>query len=672
MASWITSDILAVAAGISERKSRQALENGISGRTWNGHTIEVTMVDAEHGGNAGKRYVVRVSSLPVDVQEKVREHLRNQIDPKVLRIDEKGLAEHNWKVDVIRPILAQPKGSPERQAEYYRLAGTERIGWRGKPVKLAFSTLKLWVKRYEENQGMQLCLAQIVRTDKGKQRVFVSREWQRAVPFDLSTREAIHNDLKIYVRSLIKGGAQRKQGRILASDKLKDMTEAYGFIINNPRRAEEVFRIPLNFWREEYAFKAVYRHLKDRKASEDDAPRVRRTVEGLAPMEVVVMDLHHINVLVRRENGSLATPKLLAFHDLGTYRVFCEIVFFEEGGGVRNSDIITAFTNMCQDPAFGVPQFLYADNGSEYGFADYLADALKLGSKVIAFNGEAERSRIIRAKPYNAAAKHVEGWFRQMNQQYFRHIAGWIDDDRMNPKRPTLGKLPAPFEGDFDALEATIRGQLTAYEHMPQQGALAGLSPAKRFREHVSNGWKAIVMNPDDLLTVFTKPETRFVRKHGIDLKGTSWTCDGLLEYFERQVLVHIPVYHGFSAVLVTDLDGNEIGVAVADREFNVLDARGAKESARRKSVRNKALTKLKNSVPDIDVGAALIEYGQKQMPVAPNEPDGVISVNRKSSSKRAILPVTPAKQNRKQAEEEQRLVDEARAMLAAATRKAS
>ncbi|WP_137128909.1 Mu transposase C-terminal domain-containing protein [Rhizobium sp. FY34] len=242
----------------------------------------------------------------------------------------------------------------------------------------------------------------------------------------------------------------------------------------------------------------------------------------------------------------------------------------------------------------------------------------------------------------------------------------------MNPKRPALGKLPAAFSDGFEALCATIYGHLTAYEHMPQKGALGGKSPAMKFREHVNAGWKATVMNPVDLLTVFTKPETRVVRKHGIGLKGAVWTCDGLLRHFERQVLVHVPVYHGFSEVLVTDINGNEIGVAVADRAFDVLDARGAKESARRKSIRNKALTELSKPIPTVDVGAALIAYGQKQLPVVPNEPDGVISVNRTASSKRAMLPVSPEKKNRQKADEEQRLIDEARAAFAASTRRAS
>jgi hypothetical protein len=531
-------------------------------------------------------------------------------------------------------------------------------------MRLKSSTVRGWIQTYEL-EGVH-GLASRVRNDKGVKRVFISRAWMKAVPFDDEIKSAIHSDLKQYVRSLIKGGAQFKQTRVLTSEKLKEITGAYGFRPNDPAQEDQAFSIPQEFVQDELHYQAVYRHKTDRKASEDNKPRIRRTIAGLAPMEVVVMDVHHINVLMARENGSTATAKLLAFHDIATNRVFCEIIFFEVGGGVRNTDIITAFVHMCQHPAFGAPQFLYADNGSEYRFADYLEDALKLGSKVVAFNGQEERNRIIRAKPYNAAAKHVEGWFRQMNQQYFRHIPGWIDDDRMNPKRPALGKLPVPYDEDFDTFCATIYSYLTAYEHMPQQGALKGKSPAMAFNQHVRNGWKATVMDDYQLLTVFTKPDTRVVEKHGISVKGKPWTCDGLLEYFGRKVVVHVPQFHNFDALLITDEHGKEIGEAVSDTEFSVLDERGAKESARRTSIRNKGLTKLGKSVPDIDVGAELVAYGQKQMPVIPNEPDGIISVNRGERNGRAIIPTSSRGKSRQQQDDElRRRNEEASAIFA-------
>ncbi|TXH81902.1 MAG: hypothetical protein E6Q77_07265 [Rhizobium sp.] len=558
--------------------------------------------------------------------------------------------ERAWKYEIISAALAHPKGSAERKSEIDALDGKSKLDWTGTQRKLSKSTLYKWIETYEL-EGIY-GLAQKVRRDKGEKKVFISREWSNAVPFDEETKATIEHDLKQYVRGLVKGGGQLKQTRVLAAEKLKEISDAYGYT----RGSASVFAIPQAFVQAEHHFKAVYRHKVDRKASMDNVPRVRRSTANLMPMEVVVADVHHVNILVGRADGTYSTPKLIAFHDIATNRVFCEFIQFDNRGGVRNSDIITAFVNMCQHPAFGVPQFLYVDNGSEYGFADDLADALRLGAKVIPFNGREDRNRIIRSIAYNAAAKHVEGWFRQMNQQYFRHIQGWIDDDRMDPKRPELGKLPAPYGEGFEAFCADAFDLITAYERMPQNGrALKGKSPASLFRSHVENGWKATVLDSSQLLTVFTRPETRVVKKHGIEVRTSAWVCDGLLEFFGRTVIAHIPKYHGFAELLVTDEHGAEIGIAVADREFEVLDERGAQESARRKSVRNKALTKLGKSAPDIDVGAELIDYGRKQLPVIANEPDATISVNRPGSQRRAILPVEAERNSRLQQDEELR-----------------
>jgi hypothetical protein len=601
------------------------------------------------GGRGGSTYQINVNSLPGHFQERLK-LLQNPVEAYAnVRFGLRGQSEREWKFDVIRAALAHPKRSRERRAEINRLIGTKRLDWTGKYRTLTRATLYAWIDIYEL-EGVH-SLAQKVRRDKGKKRVYISRNWMKSVPFDDETKAAIERDIKQYVRGLIAGDGQFKQTLVLTAEKLKKITAAYGFRVNDPAQESEVFRIPQAFVQAESQYKAVARHRKDRKASEDNKPRIRRTTAALQPMEVVVMDVHHVNINLTRELGTYSTPKLIAFHDIATNRVFCELIQFFDRGGVRNSDIITAFVRMCMHPAFGVPQFLYADNGSEYGFADDLADALKLGSKVVPFDGPQERNRIIRAKPYNAAAKHVEGWFRQFNQQHARHIQGWRDDDPMNPKRPHLGKLHAPYPGSFDEFCNEFYSHLTAYEHMPQKGQLK-TSPALAFKRHVQAGWTATLLNPENLLTVFTRPETRVVRQHGVEVRGQFWTCDGLLEFFGRTVLVHIPKYHGFEQLLITDEYENRIGIAVSDRAFHVLDERGAKESARRTSVRNKALTKLGKSVPKIDVGAELIAFGGEQLPVVPNPPDDIISVPGGTEQPRAILPV-PASKNSRLAEEE-------------------
>lgn len=661
MINWLTADDFAEVAGISSRKARRALSLARDGRAWRENVLEVRTIHGR-GGRSGIQYQVKVSSLPPHLQDRLNAlQIAGEAASRLRLGDEVARLERGWKYDIIKAAVAHPKGSAERKAEIDTLHGGQKYDWTGHMRRLTRTTLYSWIDIYER-EGIH-GLAQKVRRDKGTKKVIISREWMNAVPFDDATKETISRDLKQYVRSLIKGDGQFKQTLVLASEKLKALTDARDFRLNDPAQEATVFKIPQTFVQEEAHFKAVARHRKDRKASEDNKPRIRRTTANLAPMEIVVMDVHHLNIHVGREDGSYSTPKLIAFHDIATNRVFCELIQFDNRGGVRNSDIITAFVNMCRHPAFGMPQFLYVDNGSEYRFADDLEDALKLGTKIFGFDGEQERNRVIRAKAYNAAAKHVEGWFRQFNQQHARHIEGWRDDDPMNPKRPQLGKLHDPYPHGFDAFCEEFFSHLTAYEHMPQKGQLK-TSPALAFRKHVNTGWKATVLNSDLLLTVFTKPEPRVVEKHGISIRNAPWTCDGLLEFFGRKVVAHVPKYHGFAELLVTDEQGNEIGIAVADRQFDVLDERGAKESARRQSVRNKALTKLGKSVPDINVGAELIAYGKKHQPVEPNEPDATISVTRPGSQRRAILPVEAERKSRQQRDEELRRENEERSAI--------
>jgi hypothetical protein len=636
--TWISAVEFSEVADMCRQVANRLCASFSEGRktTWHGQPLEVRIVMGR-GGKSGKQYQVRVSSLPLRLQERLKASQITDEALSKLRFGDKAQFERNWKYDLISRAMEHPKGSSERKAEIFRLHGRTVHDWTGRVTKLSKSTIYKWIESFEL-YGVH-GLTSKVRKDKGEKKVSISRAWTKAVPFDDGMKAAIEHDVKQYIRSLLKQSTSLGVCQVLAAEKLEEITVAYGYRASEARR-DEIFAIPRTFVDEEVQAKAVARHKFDRKASVDDQPRIRRTTAKLDPMEVIVMDVHHLDIHVAREDGSYSTPKLIAFHDIATGRVFAEIIQFDNRGGVRNADIITGFTNMCQHSAFGVPQFLYVDNGSEYAFADDLEDALKLGSKVIGFDGSQDRNRVIRSIAYNAAAKHVEGWFGRFEQHYLKHIQGWRGGQPMNPKRPDLGKLHDPYPHGFDAFCEELYGLLRAYENIPQQGGLAGKSPALAYKKHVDAGWAATILDSDQLLTVFTRPETRVVRQHGIRLGNSDWTCEGLLSYFGRRVVAHIPKYHGFAELLITDEHGAEIGIAVSDQQFDVLDGRGAKESARRKSARNKALTAIDKSIPDIDAGAAIIAFGEKKPLVTPNAPKGTISVDRRVSQRRAILPV--------------------------------
>lgn len=661
--SFVDVATLSIVAGVS----RQAIEKVLKRRTdlagpqWHGYALEVRTFHGR-GGRSGIQYQVKVSSLPPLLQERLK--ALQMTDEAVSRLrlgDDTARFERAWKLEIIKPALEHPKGSAGRKAEIDKLHGVLKLDWTGQQRRLSKTTLYKWIETFEL-EGIH-GLAQKVRRDKGSRKVFVSRAWMNTVPFSDRVKATIHEDLKLYVRKLIGGGSQYKQTRVLASEKLKQLTAEHGFRLNEQARERLVFSIPPNFVKEETHFKAVYRRNSDRKAHEDAKPRIQRTIDGLLPMDVVVADVHHANIRLLRDDGTTATAKMIAFFDVATERFFYEFILFEDRASVRNIDVIGTFVNMCQDEAFGLPKKLYFDNGSEYQFADQLEDALKLG---VEFRDLDEIKSVHRAKPYNAAAKRIEGGFRELNQFVQRHIPGWIDDDRMKPKGRELGKAHKPYEGGFDAFCAEFRQLMQAYAYMPKTGALKSKSPAERFGEFVADGWRANILDPTDLLTVFTKPETRTVRKHGIEADGRVWSCDGLRRFFGNKVLVHLPRYgFGFNMLKVFDMHGREIGIAVPDQEYSYFDPRGAQESARRTSVREKALTQLAKSAPPIDVKAELIEYGAKQLPVIPNEPDGVVSVGAGHvETSLAIRPAMTKRKTQQQIEEEVRKQDEARSLF--------
>ena len=658
---WISSDQLAIVAGTKRRAAQTALMRAAHGDFWHGHALEVRTFHGR-GGRSGIQYQVKVSSLPPFLQERLKAFQMTDEAVSRLRLgDDEARRERTWKFNFIEKAVQHPKGSAERSAEIACWIGETQYDWNGQPRSLTRSTLYKWIETYER-EGIH-GLAQKVRRDKGEKKVFISRAWMNAVPFDERQMATIDEDIVQFIRGLIVKGTTRKIIGVLAAAELRRITAAYGFTVPDMATADRIFAIPQDLISQEMRFRAVYRHNFDRKASEDNKPRIRRTIAGLLPMEIVVMDVHHINVMVQREDGSVASPKFLAFHDVATNRVFGELVFLNERGGVRNVDVIEAFKRMCQHPAFGMPQTLYCDNGSEYGFADYLEDALKLNCRITPFMG-ADRSRVIRAKPYNASAKVIEGYFRQMNQQYFRHIPGWIDDNRMNPKRRELGKPMPPFADGFEAFCKLVFSLFSSYEHIPQKGALEGKSPAQAFAKFVGEGWGATVIDDQQFYMAFTKPEPRNLEKHAFWLDGRLWTCPELDRCFDRKVMVRVPAYHGFNELLVETLGGSQIGWAKPNRKVNYLDKRGAETSASRDKERRKALREMERSVPDIDVLGKLIAIGEGAIPVSPNPPSAVMSVTLPTSEERAIVPSSSKAKTRQQIEEEQREMDEARSLL--------
>ena len=656
---WISSVQFAGYAGISQQRARKlCLEIENDDRLhWQGHTLEVRTTYG-CGGASGRQYLVKVASLPQYLQDRLKAS-QTPFEGRLSRPLSDAARARTWWLHVLGSALEHPKGSSERKAALDAIAAVKQLDWHGRKITVSLRTLQRRLARMEGEASIRP-LARSGRADKGQKRVLISRAWDNAVPLDDATKAKLAENLRQQIRGYLKEGTQPKELTVLAQRFLVKETRAWGFRPADPAVLERACRIPKHLVEAESVYRKVYRHKFDRKASEDDRPRVKRTIKGLRPMEIVVMDVHPIDVLVARSDGSTATPRLLGFLDLATGRMWSELVFLDKRGGVRNTDLIEAFTAMAMDAAFGLPETIYIDNGKEYLFADFLDDALKLAIPSVTADGKMRSSRIIRALPYNAAAKPIERLFGHIEQHYLRFAPGWIGGDRMKKKQQEIGKQVAPF-GSFDAFKPYFFGLLNAYHKMPHtHGENKGNSPEQVFAQHVSGGWAATVMDPDNLLSVFMRPETRKVSGHAIQVDGRVWTGPALDAYVGDRVTVHVPAFHGFNELQVIGEDGRELGTVRPQEEFSYHDARGAQRSASRVKERNRAIRQLDRSTPDVDVGAELIAWGSEQPDILPNEPRGVVSVSGSASSRRAITPEGSPEADEKARQREQ---DEIRAI---------
>lgn len=672
---WLSSVSFADLAGITRQVANRLLASFAEGKksSWRGAELIVRQAQGR-GGRGGLSYQVAADSLPTDLQELLNAPLTGaQLAlPIPVKHPSNRSKERDWWHFTLHPALCHPKGSKEREAAIRAMTGTMVLDWKMRPRTLSRSTIYTKLQKLETT-GSSSSLMRKERTDRGQTRVAISRVWDGAVSFDDETKKVIADRTLQEMRGAIAAGATRSRALQHVATFLQRQTHAHGFRVSaDAAELERICQIPASlFYQEKAVYSKVYRHLNDRKASEDDMPITRR-LRPAGPGEVYVLDVHHINVLVRGRNGKDGTVKMLGCLDWGTGRFTAEFIFFELRGGVRNIDNIELIRRVFADPAWGVPKLVYIDNGSEYNFADFLDTALKLAAGDDGYGENARASRIIRALPYNGRAKPIENVHHQLNNHEFRHYQGFIDDDRFDPMRPALGKLPEPF-GNFEDFVERARATLHAYNWVPQKhGQLKGDSPNSRFRKHVEKGWAATVLNPDQFDSLFVTRKTRTVRNQAISVGGRLWTCRGLDGHLADQVIACVPLYHGFNELRLETLDGAFIDIATPDREFEFDDNRGAQSSNDRKKATRNAIRETAKSVPKVDMGESRQLFGDSQPPIHANPPAGEIRVSLEGQHAKAIVPSKSARSSQQERLAENERIAELRSKFAPGRRAVS
>lgn len=540
------------------------------------------------------------------------------------------VTEQRWKLSILGPALIHPKNSKARGLALEAIAQAEHATIRGNPKRFSIRTLRAWIA--EIDAGNIKGLSRNAREDKGKHRQFISRQWDQTCPLPDVKKAEIAAALEQYVCSLWAGGApSAKRIEQLSTSKLLELCQAAGWKKADMRDCA-IGRHFIERYRD-YSLVAI----KERNAKlfmDEYTPRIQRNREGLKPGDVVIGDVHPLDV-IKAHDGREVHARLIAWLDLATYDIFVTPVLLDKGRGIRQEDIARSFVDMVD--AWGLPSCLYLDNGSEYKWEEMIEGFTALSGITHAFNafikaagdiGEmidqeaatpAQESRaLIRARPYNAPAKQIEGVFGILERGYFSLMPGWIGGDRMKKRTHKIGEAPRAHQGDVAEFERDLNTCLELYRNTPQ---VDGSSPYDKRRRFIADGWRPIKPKREVFYFAFSEVKTLKVHAGGIRVGDTWGIVDALVPKIGTSVDIRIAKWDR-SLTFYIDDSGTMHAIPMGNT-FNHGDPDGAKEQSRRAAVLNEHIRTMKADTTRVD----LLKEARRHLealPPAPAMPEGI------------------------------------------------
>ncbi|HRI90476.1 MAG TPA: hypothetical protein PLS93_02345 [Accumulibacter sp.] len=477
---WLDTQEFSGLAGIHRNNALAAIKQCLAGGTWRKTALQVRLVGSV-GGNGGQAYQVFVPSLPLPLANawkakhpalfktveapRVLQHippqeLVRQTDPRRRGAIEKG----EFIEALIKPALLYPKHSKGRSEAVRKICGTMPTTFpNGRSRTFDERGISRLIAKYEA--GGLLALIQAPRREEEAPRVIVSRSFDSAAPFTDAVKAEIWTELRQHIKDffLTTHGSVPQIER-LANVRLVELARARGW----SDASLENCRIGIAQVRKFKPYGlAGSKSLDAGKYSAHFKPRVIRGRSDLRPMEVVMGDVHPVDILNLRDDGSEATARMVSWFDLATDRIISHVFLFEKGRSITQADIAASFVQMVR--AWGMPSILYLDNGSEYiwqemidgfsrlallvkGFNAYVLNSGEIGERIQQADSEdaspdPDPRTVVRSLPHNPQGKaSAEGLFSVLERSAFCFIPGWIGGDRMNKKTHRVGKKPRAFK----------------------------------------------------------------------------------------------------------------------------------------------------------------------------------------------------------------------------------
>jgi len=566
------------------------------------------------------------SETPAEFSGSIVLNEPEKYNPRIVQ----AVTERNWKLSIIGPALIHPKNSKARGLALQAIAQAEHASLDGNQKRFSVRTLRAWLA--EIDAGSLDGLSRKAREDKGEHRQHISRQWDQTCQLPETAKAEIAAGLEKYVRSLWAGGApSAKRIEQLSTSKLVELCKAAGW---DQAQAQDC-RIGRHFVERYRCYSLVA--IKERNAKlfmDKYTPRIQRNRENLKPGDVVIGDVHPLDV-VKAHDGREVHARLIGWLDLATYDIYITVVLLDKGRGIRQEDIARSFVEMAE--AWGLPRCLYLDNGSEYkweemidgfkalagltdAFEAFVKEANDIGEMIDqdAATPAPEARALIRARPYNAPAKQIEGVFGILERGYFSLMPGWIGGDRMNKRLHKIGEAPRAHQGDTTEFARDLNTCLELYRNTPQAD---GSSPYDKRRKFINEGWRPIRAKREVFYFAFSEVKKLKVQAGGIRV-GDAWgMADVLTTKIGSSVDIRVAKWDR-SHVFYID-DAEKMHAIPMGNTFGHGDPDGAKEQSRRAASLNEHIRTLKAQTARVDLVA---EAGRhvESLPPPPVIPEGI------------------------------------------------
>lgn len=646
---WLDSSAFAELAGVSARMANKALQRAVQGHAWKGYHLTVKVSEGA-SGRGGKRYLVNANSLPPEISAR---HYFGNTDlaeaphgdvinaPMQLGQERKRLnkreREGEWKESITRPARRNPRGSKERAEAIKELIAEPLKFPCGKEKQVTYATVLNWINAIE--QGGTEAAGRKVRADVGKPRYLISAKWDKACPLASEIQTQIVDEINRYIRSLWRSGVPGwVKAQDLASSKLVELCQGYGWSAS-PQLLTQLCHLPRRRIEAERPAALVAIDETDAKQFFDHyLPRVNRHRDGIEPMDIIVGDVHPMDVKLTRPDGSEVYARLIAWQDVATNRLWLTLVMLAKGEGVRREHVAMSFASMCE--AWGLPKTLYLDNGSEYNWAEmingftelsrltgqlsmYMMDAKSDFAAAVGHARDSASRSIVRARAYNAPAKPIEGLFSVTEQGFFTMLQGWVGGNRMRKKTHNVGKEPTAYSGSWEEFHEDVATMLRYYHATNQNGYLQGISPRDSYAGFIDEGWKKTAVSADVLLLAFANEYEPTIgqRRAGLaTVNAVDYYHDALLPYTGRKLTVRVAKHDPRFAFC---FEGRQlICTATIEATYGFLETAGAKEQQRRAKALRRVITEIKQDCDRLDL-VSEVERHLEHKPEMPDAPVG-------------------------------------------------